>query len=226
MKTLTRLRHVLAPGLGALVLVAALFALDLGPVMAIVLGLLVWGGTALTLMPRRRFGGLAKADGLVYDSEMIRKELEATVVRVASIRRLGARLASPPITDRLNRITASAESIIDDVERNPADYRRMRKALTHYLAHVETITERLVYMAGTGTLDPETRSRTEQTLAGVEQVFVDYTRRMVQDEAQDLDARIALLEQEIRAEGVLPPNGPTARGIRPGPVRSGQGEDR
>lgn len=205
MAALTRLRHALAPALGAAVLVTAFIALDLGLIMAALLGAMVWGGIALTLMPRRRFGSLAKAQGLVYDPEIIRTELEAAVARVASIRRLGAGLALPAITEPLARITASAEKIIDDVERNPSDYRRMRKALTHYLSHVETIIERVGYMSGTGGLDPETRQRTERTLAGVEQVFVDYTRRMVQDEAHDLDARIALLEQEIQAEGVLPP---------------------
>ena len=223
MSALTRMRHLLAPALGAVVLVVALFGLDLGPVMAVILGALVWGGAALTLMPRRRFGGLAKAQGLVYDAEMIRGELEAAVARVASIRRLGSTLALPGISDQLGRITASAEAIINDVERSPADYRRMRKALTHYLGHVETIAERVAYMHGTGALDRDTRQRTERTLSGVEQVFVDYTRRMVQDEAHDLDARIALLEQEIRAEGVVPRGSGDTPPAAPGTGRRRQG---
>lgn len=230
METLTRLRHLLAPAVGALVLVVALFALDLGPVLALVLGGLVWAGTALTLMPKKRFGSLDKAQGLVYGADMIRGELESALARTASIRRLAARLDWPNIGDRLGRIAASAEAIINDVERNPGDYRRMRKALTHYLAHVETIAERLAYMAESGALDTETRRRSEKTLVGVEQVFVDYTRRMVQDEAHDLDARISLLEQEIRAEGVLPPGEGAARRdpLTPPPLpgRPGQGGQR
>ncbi len=219
MDPIYRLRHVIAPTLGAATILVALFGLGIVPTVAIALGALVWAGAALMLVPRRRFRSLLKAGDLGYDAALARRELETAAGRVRTLRRLGDRLDRldrPAMTVSLARITASAEAIMRDLERSPRDYRRMRKPLTHYLAHVETIAERYAYMrAAAGPVDPATTQRIERTLADLERVFEDYTRRAVEDEAFDLDSRILLLEQEIKAEGVTG-TGPGRTGDRAG----------
>lgn len=204
MDRIVSLRHAIAPILGAAVIVIALFGLDIVPTVAIVLGALVWAGTALLLSPRQRFKHLLKLDDLKYDAAAMRGELETAVGRIANLRRMAERMGRPALTGSLTRIADSADAMIADLERNPRDYRRMRKPLTHYLLHAETIAERFLYMQQTRTVDADLLRRTESTLGDLDRVFEDYKRRMVQDEAHDLDARIALLEQEIKAEG-LPP---------------------
>jgi hypothetical protein len=209
MDRIVRLRHAIAPGLGAATIVVALFGLDVVPTVSIVLGALVWAGTALLLSPRQRFKKLLSLDDLKYDATAMRAELETALGRIASVRRMAEKMGRPAIAGSLARIADSAEAIVDDLERNPRDYRRMRKPLTHYLKHAETIAERFLYMQRTRTVDPELLRRTESTLGDLDRVFAEYKRRMVQDEAYDLDARIALLEQEIRTEGLPPdPAGP------------------
>ena len=226
MDRIINLRHVIAPSLGAATIVVALFGLGVVPTVSIVLGVLVWVGVALMLSPRQRFKHILKLDDLKYDATAMRAELETAVGRIATLRRLGGRMGRPGLTGSLGRIADSADAIINDLERNPRDYRRLRKPLTHYLAHAETIAERFHYMQQTRTVDLDLLRRTESTLADLDRVFEEYKRRMVQDEAYDLDARIALLEQEIRREG-LPPEpqrdgGSRGDGPRGGGPRDGQ----
>jgi hypothetical protein len=213
---LTRYRHVIAPGLGAAVVVTAVFGLDTGPTFAILLGALVWAGAALMLVPSRPFARLLKRQGIGYDPQMLAGELEQAQGRIRAIRKVKDRLDAPVIGASLDRIASSAAAIIADLQRNPSDYRRMRKALMHYLAHAEIIAERFAYMHSLGAVRPETVRRTEHTLADLEKVFIEYNRRMFEDEEADMDARIALLEQEIRTEGIEGvgedrPNGPWGR---------------
>ena len=211
MDRITRLRHAIAPSLGAATIVIALFGLGVVPTVSIMLGVLVWVGVALMLSPRQRFKHILKSDDLKYDATAMRAELETAVGRIANLRRLAERLGRPSLTGSLNRIADSADAIINDLERNPRDYRRLRKPLTHYVRHAETIAERFHYMQQTRTVDLDLLRRTESTLADLDRVFEEYKRRMVQDEVYDLDARIALLEQEIRSEGLPPEPPPDAR---------------
>ena len=211
MDRIIRLRHVIAPSLGAATIVVALFALDVVPTVSILLGVLVWVGAALMLSPRQRFKHFLKLNDLKYDATAMRAELETAVGRIGRLRRLAESLGRPSLTGCLNRIADAADAIINDLERNPRDYRRLRKPLTHYLAHAETIAERFHYMQQTRTVDLDLLRRTEGTLADLDRVFEEYKRRMVQDEAHDLDARIALLEQEIRSEGLPPMPPPDAK---------------
>jgi len=67
-------------------------------------------------------------------------------------------------------------------------------------------------MAAAGPVDPATAQRIEHTLADLERVFEEYNRRAIEDEAFDLDSRILLLEQEIKAEGVSGPGSPDPPG--------------
>jgi hypothetical protein len=208
MDRIVSLRHAIAPGLGAATIVVALFVLDVVPTVSIALGALVWVGTALMLSPRQRFKSLLKLENLKYDAGAMRAELETALGRIANLRRMAERMGRPSMAGSLMRIAESADAIINDLERNPRDYRRMRKPLAHYLGHAETIAERFLYMQETRTVGLDLLNRTEATLADLDRVFEEYKRRMVQDEAHDLDARIALLEQEIRNEGLPPERAP------------------
>ena len=57
-------------------------------------------------------------------------------------------------------------------------------------------------MRATAPIGAEIKDRVERTLGDLQQVFLEYNRRMVEDEAYDLDARLALLEQQIAGEGI------------------------
>ena len=120
MDRIVRLRHAIAPSLGAAVIVIALFVLNIVPTVAILLGALVWAGTALLLSPRQRFKSLLKLDDLKYDAGAMRSELETAVGRIASLRRMSEKLGRPSLTGSLVRIADSADALIAlDAEVDP-----------------------------------------------------------------------------------------------------------
>lgn len=198
----TRFRHVIAPAVGALGILSAMVGMGLSPSISVVFGALVWGGTLLVLTPPKRFKGVLSGVDNEEDARRIAGELHDASERIGKLRAFADTFEAVALRRSLLAIAGSAQAIMDDLERDPKDYRRVRKALTHYLGHTVQITDRFVYMNKMNQVDHEVAERTARVLGDMELVFQDYTRRMVDDEAFDLDARIQLLEQEIKAEGL------------------------
>ena len=195
-------RHVAALALGVAATALGVFALDVHVLVSVGVGALVYGGSLLLTVPANRFKALPRSKELGEAPDFVVAELERTRERIRTIRKIRGRMPVSAVADSVGAIADSADAIIADLNRNPRDYRRLRKALVHYLPHVETIAERYAYVQEAGSVDPEMRGRAEQTLADMQRLFVEYQRRMLADETFDLDTRIALLEQEVRREGV------------------------
>ena len=202
MARVAALRHIVAPCLGIAAMGLGVFALDVHVLVSFGVAALVYGGTLLLTMPSNPFKSLAKRGDLGLAPEFVIAELQQAHERVRSIRKIRSRMRISTLGDSIGAIADSADAILADLNRNPRDYKRLRKALVHYLPHVETIADRYAYMQEAGSIDPEIRGRAEQTLADMQRLFVEYQRRMLADETFDLDTRIALLEQEVRREGV------------------------
>ena len=196
------LRQVTALALGVAAAALGVFALDVHALVSVGVGAVVYGGTLLLTVPASRFKALAKSDDLGDTPEFVVAELQRTRERIQTIRKIRDRMPVSSVADSVGAIADSADTIMADLNRNPRDYRRLRKALVHYLPHVETIAERYAYVQEVGSVDPEMRGRAEQTLADMQRLFVEYQRRMLADETFELDTRIALLEQEVRREGI------------------------
>ena len=219
LQSLTKQRHFIAPIAGAVTVAAAIVLAQIDPVFSVMLGSLVWGGTALVLTPASRSRRIKATEGTGFDADFVTGELEKADSLIQRIRAMHGGMRTSPIAGSIGRICYSAELIIADLGRNPRDYRRLRKPLVQYLPHVETIVERYNYMETGLAIDEQTRSRTQEMLRDLEKVFMEYNRRMMKDEAYDLDARIALLESAIDAEGI-DGVGLTRRRDRPGRARS------
>ncbi len=202
LQSLTKQRHIIAPVAGAITVAVAAVVAQIDPIFSVVVGGLVWGGTALVLAPISPFRRIKATEGLGFEPEFVMQELEKANGLIQRIRKMREGMRVSAIGNSIGRICDSADLIIADLTRNPRDYRRLRKPLVHYLPHVETIVERYNYMEDGLAMDEQTRSRTEEMLRDLEKVFMEYNRRMMKDEAHDLDARIALLESAIDAEGV------------------------
>lgn len=198
-------RHGLAAALGVAAVSLGLIGLDVHPLVSVAVGAVVYAGTLLMTLSSNPFRSLTKRNEFGQAPAFMTAEVQQARDRIRSIRRISSGMATSQIGDSIGAIADSADAIIADLGRNPGDYRRLRKALVHYLPHVETIADRIAYMQGVGPIDPEIRGRAEQTLVDMQRLFVEYQRRMLADETFDLDARIALLEQEVRREGVVRP---------------------
>lgn len=200
LRSLAEHRHFLAPVAGAVAMLGAVFGLDMAPTFAIVLGALVWGGLVFVLKTESGFADLARIHG--EEGTRIAGELDEASRRVARLRMTAAQIENWALRATTERIAASAEAIIADTNRNIRDYGRTRKALTQYLPHAEQIADHYVYMVSIRDLGPELDAKAREALQDLEKIFIDYKRRMVEDESFDLDARIELLKSEMMSEGI------------------------
>lgn len=196
------LRGIAALTAGAATAGAAMGLADVGTVFSLVLGVVVWGGTALALAPAGSPGRLRGAWTRDTGAERLAGELQEAAERVRRLRKRRDRLPFSRIADSVERICDHAEAILAEQAGSPRGYRRVRKPLVQYLSHVETIVARLEDIGARHGLDEDTRRRAEQMLSDLERIFVDYARRADPGDVLDLDARMALLEAEIAAEGI------------------------
>lgn len=209
---LTAHRHIAAPALGAAAIVAAVFGLGLGPTVAIAIGVLVWAGAALVLAPARPFAGLFARVGGGLPADELERELEAAAARIAALRAHAATLGGE-IGRRLEAIAAAAEGVLDEVVRRaPSRYVEVRPVLTHTLAHVATIADRLVHLRAAGAGDDGFEARARHVLAELEPLMRRRRSRLLAAETMDIDARLTLLEEEVKAGA--------AQTARPFPERS------
>ncbi len=208
MSAVERSRKIIAPVIGLAVGAAIVWTVGWWW-LAVPAALLVAAALWVMLAPEGTFDPRrAKTDAaLAGMPEMFREEIRDAGERIKALRTLAYRFGTDPLRDTLLTITEHARAILDDVEHAPKDYPRMRKALTHYLKHVETIAGRLDYMARQGASDEAALTRSRATMGDLAAVFQRYRDRMLEDEAFDIDSRLTLLEQEIGAEQVAATRG-------------------
>lgn len=206
MQALVRNRQIVAPGLGAAVLLAAMLGLGMGPTLAIVLGALVWAGAALVLGPERPFARLFGRDTGI-PAEDLERELSAAGERIAAITR-HARALGGGIGSGLAGLAEAAQGILDDLaNRSPGQIVQARQVLVHKLDNVASIAERLVYLRSVRADTSTFEARAERVIRELEPVFRRRQALMLADETMDIDARLTLLEEEVKADA-------GARGLR------------
>ena len=173
--------------------------------LAIPVGLVVWGGLYVMLAPEGAFDPRKRKleEAMAGVPAQFRKEIADAGDRIKAVRKAAFGFpGAEPIRDDILKITEHAKAILEDVRHQPRDYGRMRKALTHYLGHVETIAGRLTYLVKQGGDDAALMERSRATVKDLVGVFEQYRSKMLEDEVFDIDARIALLEQEIGGEDI------------------------
>ncbi len=201
-KFLTRHRHVAATLIGGLAIFSSTVGLGVEPGVGVAFGGLIWFAMLLILTPFKRRPGFEDliADG--DEADRVSGEVEEARRKIAALRKHADTFEAVALRRSLLSIAGSADAIIEDLNRNPRDYAKARKALTHYLNHAEQVTEKFVYMNQLGHVDHQLAERTAGVMADLEGVFHEYTLRMVDDDAMDLDARLAMLADAIETENL------------------------
>lgn len=194
---------MIAPAAGAVMIVAVTFAAPGQLLFAIVAGGLTWAGAALLLSPANPFARLRERGDLAIDAAAMEAELTRAQERIEAITEAADGLSDTVVRNALTRIATTTAAILEDVNRQPAGYPQVRKALVHYLAHAEAIAE------GVGRLDEsgggeEARERARQTLPRLADVFGQYRDRALERDVFDIETRITVLEQDLQQMAVTP----------------------
>lgn len=183
-------------------ILAAVFGFDVPLTAGVVAGALTWLATHLLLQPQSLFARLGGGRTLPYDAATMEAELDRARLRVTDIGRHAAAIEDKAISRALGGIARSAGLIIDEVVKDPKDYPKMRKALVHHLDSVAVVADGLA-ATKMRALSADSIGRTRTTLAGLADEFERYHARIFENEAFEVETRIAMLEQELRQSAPL-----------------------
>lgn len=165
--------------------------------IAIPLGLVAWAVLAKVLGTRRPGREFADHKHLLVDARLLSNQLHDAEARIGRIRRVAFSLRHRAISRRLKEITDAARAMIKEVRADPNDFPRVEKALTSYLAHVETMALSLKTIRKVSEADPQTLQRMETTLADTATAMRAYREKLIADDRLELDVRMDLVERSL-----------------------------
>ncbi|MFZ1341693.1 5-bromo-4-chloroindolyl phosphate hydrolysis family protein [Thiothrix eikelboomii] len=183
--------------------VLAWLGADYGVLASIMMAAATFLGFALSygLDPRRdKAGGISL--GVTVDE--IIEAVDAAEIRIKSIEQARRAIRNPDYSQRLERITSQARQIITTIEEDPTRLSRARKFLKVYLDGTEKVAQGYAKsqnnQQGTTTnLDTDFN----RVLDSIEQTFQEQQTKLLENNNFDLDVQIAVLEQQLKREGVF-----------------------
>lgn len=148
------------------------------------------------LRPRRI--EVAVVEGI--DRAAVTLQLKQAYGRLRGIETSARRIGVPEFRDRLGRITEIGRSILQEIERDPADASRARRFLNLYLDSAEQVTADFA-RTHQGTRHQPLEQNFRQLLVDMERTFEEQHRKLLEHEITSLDVDIEVLNARIRHEG-------------------------
>ncbi|TXH69952.1 MAG: 5-bromo-4-chloroindolyl phosphate hydrolysis protein [Thiothrix sp.] len=174
-----------------------------GPLESIVMAGATFLAFALSygLDPRRDKAGNIS---LGVTADEIIDALEAAEIRIKSIDDARRSIRNPDYNKRLERITSKAREILSTIEDDPTRLSRARKFLKVYLDGTDKVAQGYAKSQNnkegmTTSLDTDFN----RVLDSIEQTFQEQQTKLLENNNFDLDVQIAVLEQQLKREGVF-----------------------
>jgi 5-bromo-4-chloroindolyl phosphate hydrolysis protein len=176
---------------------------DYGVVPAVVMGAATFLAFALSygLDPRRDKAGNIT---LGVTADEIIDALNAAEIRIKSIEDARRMIRNPEYGKRLDQITSKAREILNTIEDDPTRLSRARKFLKVYLDGTDKVAQGYARSQNnkegmTSALDTDFN----RVLDSIEQTFSEQKTKLLENNNFDLDVQIAVLEQQLKREGVF-----------------------
>ena len=137
--------------------------------------------------------------------EMIGTALREGQEKLSELRGLSPRISDRSIRSKFDAIVAAAESILNDLKKNPRDIRAARQFLTYYLDATIKIVSRYADLSEKNLPSAEIQDslrKAESMLDMIHAAFEKQHARLLENDVLDLDAEMALLKQTIQMEGL------------------------
>jgi hypothetical protein len=133
--------------------------------------------------------------------EAVLEALEEARGKVRAIETEARGLHSRELKERLSRITANANAVLRQIEKDPRDLRRARRFLVTYLDGTRDV------VAGYRTqqqdlVDTPLAENFRHVLETVEKVFAEQSEILKRNETLDLEVQIDVLKTQLEREGV------------------------
>ena len=127
--------------------------------------------------------------------------LDEAADRIGAIERASRDIRNDEFRDRLGEIVAGARGVLEAIERNPAGARRARKFLKVYLDGTRQVTEGYA-RTHRDEACPVLEDNFRRVLGTIETVIEEQQRKLRENDATDLEVKIAVLQMQMEREGV------------------------
>jgi 5-bromo-4-chloroindolyl phosphate hydrolysis protein len=127
--------------------------------------------------------------------------LEDAYLKLEKLDAAGDDIGSRDMRERLGRIIAWGERILDRIGDDPEDFRRARKFLNVYLDGAQQVTEKFAKAQDAGK-SAELEENFRTLLADMETVCEEQYEHLLDDDLVDLDVQIEVLTTRLKREGV------------------------
>ncbi|MEM9628247.1 MAG: 5-bromo-4-chloroindolyl phosphate hydrolysis family protein [Pseudomonadota bacterium] len=127
--------------------------------------------------------------------------LEEAYRKLERLEAAGENIGSRDFRERLQRISAWGEKILDRIGDDPEDFRRARKFLNVYLDGAQQVTDKFARTRGDAN-SAELEENFRTLLADMETVCEEQYQHLLDNDMVDLDVQIEVLTTRLKREGV------------------------
>ena len=138
----------------------------------------------------------------------VKKRAEEMAIKIDECRKqlleLSAQINDGSVAGRVNNIAALMDKIADDVEKDPKDRNKVRKLANHYGAMIVDLVKKYIVLEGQGEGGENISSAIDEIKKGLETIETavkSLLDDLFSDDAMEVSADIAVLEQLFKTEG-------------------------
>lgn len=138
----------------------------------------------------------------------VKKRAEELAIKIDECRKqlleLSGKIKDKAVAGRVDNIAALMDKIADDVEKDPKDRNKVRKLANHYGAMIVDLVKKYIVLEGQGEGGENISSAIDEIKKGLETIETavkSLLDDLFSDDAMEVSADIAVLEQLFKTEG-------------------------
>ena len=138
----------------------------------------------------------------------VKKRAEEMAIKIDECRKqlleLSTQINDGSVVGRVNNIAALMDKIADDVEKDPKDRNKVRKLANHYGTMIVDLVKKYIVLEGQGEGGENISSAIDEIKKGLETIETavkSLLDDLFSDDAMEVSADIAVLEQLFKTEG-------------------------
>ncbi|QGG48435.1 5-bromo-4-chloroindolyl phosphate hydrolysis family protein [Heliorestis convoluta] len=197
-------KHSISGTIGMAGFLFSLIAFELGVLLSLLSGALLYGGTLYALRVPARMALQAKnANPYGLEPAYVKQTLREGQQKLRQIGRLRRKIKGWFIRRKVNHIHRLGTEILDVLHKDPKRIKLARSFFTHYLDSTINILEKYIFLSSKPIHDAEIRAalrKTEDTLNRLREAYEKELAQILSDDVLDLDVELEVLKKSLHQE--------------------------